>query len=76
MRHRHTSHLEAPVGTKPLGHALYLFSKQPCRLLIDLAELGLPTSTEALDPVTPQYLQDLIAWSALAARTTESQTHR
>ena len=46
------------------------------RLLIELAELGLPTSTEALDPVTPQYLQDLIAWSAIGARTTESQTHR
>jgi 3-deoxy-7-phosphoheptulonate synthase len=38
--------------------------------------LGLPVSTEALDPITPQYLQDLIAWSAIGARTTESQTHR
>ncbi len=46
------------------------------QLLVDLAEMGLPTSTEALDPVTPQYLQDLIAWSAIGARTTESQTHR
>jgi 3-deoxy-7-phosphoheptulonate synthase len=46
------------------------------QLLVDLAELGLPTSTEALDPVTPQYLQELIAWSAIGARTTESQTHR
>ena len=46
------------------------------KLLIQLAELGLPTSTEALDPVTPQYLQDLITWSAIGARTTESQTHR
>ena len=46
------------------------------KLLIDLAELGLPTSTEALDPVMPQYLQDLISWSAIGARTTESQTHR
>ncbi len=45
-------------------------------LLINLAEMGLPTSTEALDPVTPQYLQDLISWSAIGARTTESQTHR
>lgn len=45
-------------------------------LLIKLAELGLPTSTEALDPVSPQYLQDLITWSAIGARTTESQTHR
>ncbi|MEM1432862.1 MAG: 3-deoxy-7-phosphoheptulonate synthase [Pseudomonadota bacterium] len=46
------------------------------RLLIDLAELGLPLSTEALDPITPQYLQDLISWSAIGARTAESQTHR
>ena len=46
------------------------------RLLLEIAELGLPLSTEALDPITPQYLQDLIAWSAIGARTTESQTHR
>ena len=45
-------------------------------LLIDLAETGLPLSTEALDPISPQYLQDLISWSAIGARTTESQTHR
>jgi 3-deoxy-7-phosphoheptulonate synthase len=50
--------------------------KQGRELLVNLAELGLPTSTEALDPVTPQYLQDLISWSAIGARTTESQTHR
>ena len=46
------------------------------RLLIDLAEIGLPLATEALDPISPQYLQDLISWSAIGARTTESQTHR
>jgi 3-deoxy-7-phosphoheptulonate synthase len=46
------------------------------KLLLDIAELGLPTATEALDPISPQYLQDLIAWSAIGARTTESQTHR
>ena len=46
------------------------------KLLLDIVELGLPTSTEALDPISPQYLQDLIAWSAIGARTTESQTHR
>ena len=46
------------------------------RLLLDILELGLPTSTEALDPISPQYLQDLITWSAIGARTTESQTHR
>lgn len=46
------------------------------KLLIELAELGLPLSTEALDPISPQYLQDAISWSAIGARTTESQTHR
>jgi len=46
------------------------------KLLIDLSEMGLPLSTEALDPISPQYLQDLISWSAIGARTTESQTHR
>ena len=46
------------------------------KLLLDILELGLPTSTEALDPISPQYLQDCITWSAIGARTTESQTHR
>jgi len=45
-------------------------------LLLDILEMGLPTSTEALDPISPQYLQDLISWTAIGARTTESQTHR
>lgn len=46
------------------------------QLLIDIAELGLPVGTEALDPIMPQYLHDLISWTAIGARTTESQTHR
>ncbi|MCV2502883.1 MAG: 3-deoxy-7-phosphoheptulonate synthase, partial [Neisseriaceae bacterium] len=46
------------------------------KLLLEIAEMGVPTSTEALDPISPQYLQDLISWSAIGARTTESQTHR
>ncbi len=46
------------------------------QLLVDLNDMGLPCGTEALDPNTPQYLGDLIAWSAIGARTTESQTHR
>src|SRR5690606_33451992 len=46
------------------------------KLLLDIVEMGLPTATEALDPISPQYLQDLISWSAIGARTTESQTHR
>jgi len=41
-----------------------------------LAELGMPAATEALNPITPQYLADLISWCAIGARTTESQTHR
>jgi 3-deoxy-7-phosphoheptulonate synthase len=46
------------------------------KLLLDLAEQGLPTATEALDPVMPQYMGELISWTAIGARTTESQTHR
>ncbi|GAB3541853.1 3-deoxy-7-phosphoheptulonate synthase [Noviherbaspirillum agri] len=46
------------------------------KFLLDVCELGLPTATEALDPISPQYLGDLIAWTAIGARTTESQTHR
>jgi 3-deoxy-7-phosphoheptulonate synthase len=45
-------------------------------LLLKLAELGLPTATEALDPIIPQYISELVSWSAIGARTTESQTHR
>lgn len=46
------------------------------KLLLDISEMGLPAATEALDPISPQYLHDLISWSAIGARTTESQTHR
>ena len=46
------------------------------RLLVTIAELGLPTGSEALDPMSPQYLADLISWYAIGARTTESQIHR
>ncbi|MEI8250623.1 MAG: 3-deoxy-7-phosphoheptulonate synthase [Synechococcus sp. ELA057] len=45
-------------------------------LLLHLAEIGLPAATELLDPVVPQYIADLISWTAIGARTTESQTHR
>ncbi len=45
-------------------------------LLLHLAEMGLPAATELLDPVVPQYIADLIGWTAIGARTTESQTHR
>ena len=46
------------------------------QLLIDINALGLPAGTEFLDPITPQYLDDLVSWAAIGARTTESQTHR
>lgn len=55
-----------------IGEGLHVGRK----LLLDIAELGLPAATEALDPISPQYMQDLISWSAIGARTTESQTHR
>ena len=59
-------------GTFRIDEGLHLARQ----LLLDLSGLGLPLATEALDPITPQYLQDLISWSAIGARTTESQTHR
>ncbi|HET9948497.1 MAG TPA: 3-deoxy-7-phosphoheptulonate synthase [Longimicrobiales bacterium] len=46
------------------------------KLLLDVAELGLPAGTEFLDPITPQFYADLVAWGAIGARTTESQVHR
>lgn len=59
-------------GTNDMNSGL----RKARELLAWIAELGLPTATEALDPVTPQYIADLISWSAIGARTTESQTHR
>lgn len=46
------------------------------KFLLDIISMGMPTATELLDPITPQYISDLICWSAVGARTTESQTHR
>jgi 3-deoxy-7-phosphoheptulonate synthase len=50
--------------------------KKARRLLLQITELGLPTATEFLDPIVPQYTTDLVSWAAIGARTTESQTHR
>jgi len=50
--------------------------KKARELLIYLTDLGLPLATEALDPISPQYLAELFSWAAIGARTTESQTHR
>ena len=46
------------------------------RLLREIVEMGLPTATEFLDSIVPQYIADLVSWAAIGARTTESQTHR
>jgi 3-deoxy-7-phosphoheptulonate synthase len=59
-------------GSYDINLGLYLARK----LLLDLAHLGLPSATELLDPIIPQFIADLIAWTAIGARTTESQTHR
>ncbi len=50
--------------------------KRARTFLLEILRLGLPTATELLDPITPQYIADLVSWSAIGARTTESQTHR
>ncbi len=50
--------------------------KKARELLLAINAMGLPCGTEALDPITPQYLSDLVSWAAIGARTTESQTHR
>jgi len=59
-------------GTNDMQHGL----QRARRLLLDVTRLGLPAGTELLDPIVPQYLTDLISWTAIGARTTESQTHR
>lgn len=46
------------------------------KILLAVAELGLPTATEVLDPIVPQYISDVLSWASIGARTTESQTHR
>ncbi len=50
--------------------------KKARRILLGINEMGVPTATEVLDPITPQYMAGLISWAAIGARTTESQTHR
>jgi 3-deoxy-7-phosphoheptulonate synthase len=50
--------------------------KQARQLLLELTGMGLPAATEFLDPIIPQYIDDLVTWAAIGARTTESQTHR
>ncbi|MBI1390369.1 MAG: 3-deoxy-7-phosphoheptulonate synthase [bacterium] len=59
-------------GTSDLAFGL----KKAREILTRVTELGLPAATEFLDPIIPQYISDLIAWAAIGARTTESQTHR
>ena len=59
-------------GSFDISSGLYRARK----LLLQLADMGVLAATEFLDPITPQYTADLIAWAAIGARTTESQTHR
>ena len=59
-------------GSFDINHGLRIARK----LLLDLANMGLPAGTEFLDTISPQYIADLIAWGAIGARTTESQVHR
>lgn len=59
-------------GSKRIDHGIRIGRK----LMLDIAEIGLPIAIEALDLISPQYLQDLVSWTAIGARTTESPTHR
>jgi 3-deoxy-7-phosphoheptulonate synthase len=59
-------------GTSDINKGLRLGRK----LMLDITAMGMPTATEFLDPIVPQYLDDLVSWAAIGARTTESQTHR
>ncbi|MBT3530590.1 MAG: 3-deoxy-7-phosphoheptulonate synthase [Gammaproteobacteria bacterium] len=59
-------------GTHQIDRGLHIGRQ----LMLDIAEIGLPIAIEALDLISPQYLQDLVAWTAIGARTTESPTHR
>ena len=59
-------------GTYDIEEGLLLGRK----ILREIAALGIPTATEFLDPIVPQYISDLVSWAAIGARTTESQTHR
>lgn len=59
-------------GTHRIEHGIRIGRK----LMLDIAEIGLPIAIEALDLISPQYLQDLVTWTAIGARTTESPTHR
>lgn len=59
-------------GTYNIEEGLILGRK----ILREIAAMGIPTATEFLDPIVPQYISDLVSWAAIGARTTESQTHR
>src|SRR5690606_41436935 len=59
-------------GTHRIEHGLRIGRQ----LMLDINAMGLPIAVEALDLISPQYLQDLVSWTAVGARTTESPTHR
>jgi 3-deoxy-7-phosphoheptulonate synthase len=58
------------------SYAINVGLRRGRRLLLDFAELGLPAGCEFLDPISPQFIADLVSWGAIGARTTESQVHR
>ena len=58
------------------GHDVHRGLRTARRLLLDIVSLGLPVGCEWLDPITPQYIADMVTWGAIGARTTESQVHR
>lgn len=58
------------------SHDMHTGLRSARKLLLDLARAGLPSATEMLDPITPQYLAELVTWTGIGARTSESQTHR
>ncbi len=59
-------------GTFDVSHGL----ARARQFMLDVVDMGMPTATEWLDPITPQYLADIVSWGAIGARTVESQTHR
>jgi 3-deoxy-7-phosphoheptulonate synthase len=59
-------------GSFDIGNGL----RRARQLLLKIGEMGMPAATEMLEPITPQYVADLVTWAAIGARTTESQTHR
>ncbi|CAI8049259.1 Phospho-2-dehydro-3-deoxyheptonate aldolase, Tyr-sensitive [Geodia barretti] len=74
--HDQPAALDYAARLKPLAEQIEDGLHRARRLLMEIAEAGLYSATEFLDPIVPQYVSDLVTWAAIGARTTESQTHR